>query len=80
MRFFLCQVALYSVICLNLRAISQNNTALVIASDAIIAGLNFYAMRRIATTAKVGQSFLGYLLGSLAGTALGLAGARALGV
>jgi len=69
---FFIQIALYGLLCINYRAIAQvqYNTAAV--SDFMIASLNFFIIRKIAKSEDALHQWLGYVLGSVAGSYLGI--------
>jgi hypothetical protein len=69
---FIVQAVAYSVICINTRAIADVNYGVAMASDLGIASLNFFVIRRIASSAETMHQFAGYVLGSLFGTAAGI--------
>ena len=69
---FAAQFALYGVICVNTRAIAQVDYGTSLASDGLIATLNFFIIRRIASDDEPILVWFGYVLGSLAGTATGI--------
>lgn len=66
------QVAAYGTICLNIRAVAAADYPIALASDFLIASLNFFIIRRISQEADSLHLWAGYVAGSLAGTALGI--------
>lgn len=70
---FLCQLVAYTLVTMNFRYVAQGNVAYALGTDALHASLSFFVIKRIAQSedASVGP-WLGYLLGSLVGTAIGL--------
>ena len=69
---FFIQVILYSVVCVNFRAIAQTDYPVALASDFVLASLNFFLIRKIARAEDSLGDWVGYVLGSLAGSALGI--------
>lgn len=69
---FAVQTVLYGVMCINTRAIAEVDYAAAIASDFAIASLNFFVIRKIAQGGDAVHQWVGYVLGSLAGTAGGI--------
>lgn len=71
--FFSAQTGLYCVMCVNMRAVAQADYVWSLVSDLAIASMNFLVIRRIAAEGSNGhKGMLGYVLGSLTGTSLGI--------
>lgn len=66
------QVASYGLICYNLRAVAQARYIPSVTSDFFIASINFFVIRRIALEPDNIRLWLGYVVGSMVGTALGI--------
>jgi len=69
---FLIQIFLYGILCINFRAVSQAHYHQAAISDFIIASLNFFVIRKIAKSEDEIHQWLGYVLGSVAGSYLGI--------
>ena len=69
---FWVQTCLYGVMCVNTRAIAEVDYSAAIASDFAIASLNFFVIRKIARGGDETHQWFGYVLGSIAGTAIGI--------
>lgn len=70
---FVSQLVSYTIVTMNFRYVAQGNLAAALATDALHASLSFFVIRRIAQGgAETFAPWLGYLLGSLAGTAIGM--------
>lgn len=67
------QALLYSVLTANFRMVAQGNLAGALVTDFIIATLNYFLIRRIATAAQTTKAWAAYTLGGLLGTTIGLA-------
>lgn len=69
---FAIQMLLYLLIVINFRAITQANLLWMTLSDAVIAAMNFFIIRKIATSPNSIVMFFGYTLGSVVGSILGI--------
>ena len=69
---FLCQVLLFTVLCVNFRAIAFANYHLAAFSDLIIASLQFFVIKRISSSDESIQNFIGYVSGSIVGSYIGI--------
>jgi len=69
---FFIQIALYGLLCVNYRAIAQVQYNTAALSDFMIASLNFFIIRKIAKSEDALHQWLGYVLGSVAGSYLGI--------
>lgn len=69
---FWVQTCLYGVMCINTRAIAEVDYAAALSSDFAIASLNFFVIRKITRGGDETHQWLGYVLGSIAGTAIGI--------
>ena len=66
------QFWLYVLLCINFRGIAQANYPVALISDAFIAALQFFVLRRIAKAEEPNHLFVGYVLGSVTGSAAGI--------
>ena len=69
---FWVQTFLYGLVCINMRAVSQTDYTTAIASDFAVATMSYFVIRHIATDGSKFSSWVGYVLGSVAGTILGI--------
>jgi hypothetical protein len=69
---FVVQIVLFSILCVNFRAISQAHYHTAAVSDFIIATLQFFVIKKIATSDESIKHWLGYTLGSVIGSYLGI--------
>ena len=68
---FLAQATLYTVICVNFRAIAQLDYGVAATSEIAFAVINFAVIQKIANDNSL-KSLVAYVLGSLAGSMLGM--------
>ena len=69
---FIIQVVLYGLLCINYRSVSAAHYNLAAVSDFTIASLNFFVIRKIAKSEDSLHQWLGYVMGSVAGSYLGI--------
>lgn len=69
---FIVQTVLFSVLCVNFRAIASASYHTAAVSDALIAGLQFFVIKRIADSDSSVSHWAGYTFGSVAGSYLGI--------
>ena len=69
---FFVQVLMFSVLCVNFRAIASAQYNLAAISDFIIASIQFFVIKRIAGSDDSIKHWAGYALGSVAGSYLGI--------
>lgn len=69
---FAIQIVLYSILCINYRAVAETQYHLAAVSDFTIASLNFFVIRKIAKSEDAAHQWAGYVLGSVAGSYLGI--------
>ena len=69
---FFVQVVMFSVLCVNFRAIASAQYNLAAVSDFIIASIQFFVIKRIAGSDDSIKHWAGYALGSVAGSYLGI--------
>ena len=66
------QFGLYLLLCINFRAVAQADMGVALISDALVAAMQFFVLRRIAKADEPTYLFTGYVLGSVLGTAAGI--------
>lgn len=69
---FLTQVLLYTILIFNWRSVAQGQIMWAASTDAVIATINFFIIRKIIDTKNLQASFTGYLAGSVVGTIIGI--------
>ena len=69
---FAIQIVLYGILCINFRAVAQAEYNIAAISDFTVASLNFFVIRKIAKSEDALHQWLGYVLGSVAGSYLGI--------
>jgi hypothetical protein len=69
---FLIQIASYSLLCVNYRAIAQTQYHLAALTDFTLASMSFFIIRKIARSEDAFHQWLGYVMGSVAGSYLGI--------
>lgn len=69
---FFIQIILFSVLCVNFRAISQAHYHTAAISDFIVATLQFFVIKKIANAEESTKHWFGYTLGSVVGSYLGI--------
>ena len=69
---FVIQIILYGILCINFRAVAQAEYNVAAISDFAVASLNFFVIRKIAKSEDALHQWLGYVLGSVAGSYLGI--------
>lgn len=67
------QVLLYLLLCINFRACAQANILVTVSTDALIASLNFFVIKRIASADGTLNLWIAYTVGSCIGSAGGIA-------
>lgn len=70
--FFTIQFVNFGIWVLDVRFVSQANYTLAVISDALYCTLNFALIRKIAQTEETWTGYLGYTLGGVAGTIVGI--------
>jgi uncharacterized membrane protein YfcA len=68
----LIQIVLYSLLCINYRAVATTQYHEAAITDFIIASLGFFVIRRIAKSEDSFHQWLGYAVGSVIGSYLGI--------
>ena len=66
------QILLYGLLCFNYRAVAQAMYFPAIFSDFLIASLAFFVIKKIAHGADTLHQWVGYTLGSVIGSGLGI--------
>jgi hypothetical protein len=69
---FIVQTVLFSVLCVNFRAIAFAHYHTAVISDFIVASLQFFVIKRIADSDSSVSHWAGYTFGSVAGSYLGI--------
>ena len=69
---FFIQLLNYTIWCINFRAVADTQYHAAAASDFILASIQFFVIRRIATGQDHLHQWVGYALGSVAGSYLGI--------
>ncbi len=69
---FIIQVVLYGLLCINYRAIAEVQYHWAALSDFAVASLNFFVIKKIASDSETLHKWVGYVLGSVAGSYLGI--------
>lgn len=70
--FFFVQFVNFGIWVLDVRFVSQANYLLAVVSDALYCTLNFALIRKISRTEETLPGYLGYMLGGVAGTVIGI--------
>jgi len=68
---FVMQSLLYTVFIINYRSVAQGQMFWSVGTDVFLASANFFIIRKISKTNDY-SDFVGYLLGSVLGTILGI--------
>jgi uncharacterized membrane protein YesL len=69
---FAIQIVSYCILCVNFRAVAQTQYHVAAVSDFAIASLSFFVIRKIANSTDALHQWIGYVLGSVAGSYLGI--------
>ena len=69
---FIIQVVSYGLLCINYRAVAQAHYFWDSLSDFAIATLSYFVIKRIATSDNTLHQWLGYALGGVVGSILGI--------
>jgi hypothetical protein len=69
---FATQVTSYSILCINYRAVAQAHYFWSALSDFAIATLGYFVIKRIANSDNTLHQWLGYALGGVVGSILGI--------
>lgn len=63
---------MYGILCINYRAVAQANIATAAITDAMIASLSFFVIRKIAQSNESVIEWAGYTIGSIIGSVIGI--------
>jgi hypothetical protein len=66
------QIVLYSILCINFRAVAQGNYHEAAITDFLVASMNFFVIRKIAQSTDTLHQWIGYVTGSVIGSYLGI--------
>ena len=69
---FAIQIVSYSILCINFRAVATAEYHKAAITDFMLASLSFFVIRKIARSEDSLHQWLGYVLGSVAGSYLGI--------
>ena len=69
---FVIQVVSYSLLCINFRAVAQADYLQASISDFTIATLGYFVIKKLANTDNSLHQWLGYSLGGVVGSLLGI--------
>jgi hypothetical protein len=69
---FLIQVASYSFLCINYRAVAEKQYHLAAITDFVLATMSFFIIRKIARSEDAVHQWMGYVLGSVTGSYVGI--------
>jgi hypothetical protein len=66
------QIVLYSILCMNFRAVAEGHYHEAALTDFFIASMNFFVIRKIAQSTDSIYQWIGYVSGSVIGSYLGI--------
>ena len=66
------QIVLYSILCINFRAVAQAHYHEAALTDFLIASINFFVIRKIAQSTDALHQWVGYVTGSVIGAYIGI--------
>ena len=69
---FIVQIVLYSILCINYRAVAQAQYHLAALTDFMIGSMSFFIIRKISRSEDSLHQWIGYALGCVAGSYLGI--------
>lgn len=69
---FCIQICSYSLLCVNYRAVAQTQYHVAALTDFMLASMSFFIIRKIARSEDALHQWVGYVLGSVAGSYLGI--------
>ena len=69
---FFIQIVVYSILCINYRAVAQTQYHLAALTDFMIGSMSFFVIRKIARSEDSLHQWIGYALGCVAGSYLGI--------
>jgi hypothetical protein len=66
------QIVLYSILCMNFRAVAGAHYHEAALTDFLIASMNFFVIRKIAQSTDTFHQWIGYVTGSVIGSYVGI--------
>ena len=66
------QIVLYSILCINFRAVAQAHYHEAALTDFLVASMNFFIIRKIAQSTDAFHQWVGYVTGSVIGSYIGI--------
>jgi hypothetical protein len=66
------QIVLYSILCMNFRAVAEAHYNEAVLTDFLIASMNFFVIRKIAQSTDAFHQWIGYVAGSVIGSYVGI--------
>ena len=66
------QIVLYSILCMNFRAVAEAHYHEAALTDFLIASMNFFIIKKIAQSTDTFYQWVGYVVGSVIGSYVGI--------
>jgi hypothetical protein len=66
------QIVLYSILCINFRAVAEAHYHEAALTDFLVASMNFFIIRKIAQSTDTFHQWIGYVTGSVIGSYVGI--------
>jgi hypothetical protein len=66
------QIVLYSILCINFRAVANAHYHEAALTDFLVASMNFFIIKKIAQSTDALHQWIGYVTGSVIGSYLGI--------
>ena len=66
------QIILYSILCINFRAVAEAHYHEAALTDFLVASMNFFIIRKIAQSTDTLHQWVGYVTGSVIGSYVGI--------
>ena len=66
------QIVLYSILCMNFRAVASTHYHEAAITDFLVASMNFFVIRKIAQSTDALHQWVGYVTGSVIGSYVGI--------
>lgn len=66
------QIVLYGILCINFRAVASAEYHKAAFTDFLVASLNFFIIKKIASSTDAIHQWIGYVIGSVIGSYLGI--------
>ena len=66
------QIVLYSILCINFRAVASTHYHEAAITDFLVASMNFFVIRKIAQSTDALHQWVGYVTGSVIGSYVGI--------